>query len=275
MIEKEINQLKRGRILGKVREPKKIPSVGEVTDSASVLKDSIAKKHPQHTPKDHTPSQGISIEKTTTVDSIKEASTPFETRSESHDCSAAKQKKDYRNSRNNSSGHHPMRSAQHGELNSIEELNDNTCYSSDTHSKRKSGRFSKYDILHNHNRTSHSQNNSHDCYGKETGPCKASYAQANPVDYSSSNNRIDSRLSNAAKHLRKGYRDDETWQYRKESKHGIKCFWNKILTFLGLKTQATNKYASTDGHGGKCQLNQSKGASRHSNGQSNRRNRNY
>ncbi|MDR1366295.1 MAG: hypothetical protein LBJ13_00055 [Puniceicoccales bacterium] len=277
MVEKEINQLKRGRVLGKVREPKKIPIVGEVTDSASVLKDSIAKKHPQYTSGNHIPSQSLSIEKTTTVDMINEVSTPFETRSESHDCSIAKQKKDYRNPRNNSSGHRPTRSTQHEELDPIEEFSDNTHYSSDTHSKRKSGHPSRHDGSHNHDRTPHFQNHSHDCCGKETGHCKESYTQANS-DYLSQNNRTDGRLSNAAKCFRKDYGDGETYdrQCPKESKCGIKCLWNKILTFLGLKTATSNKHIRmTDGHSRRRQLNQSKEVNRHSNGQGNRRNRNY
>lgn len=62
MSDKEINPLKRGRVQNKSRSPKKSPTVGEISDPASVLNDSISQgrttKKINNEP----------IEKTTTVD---------------------------------------------------------------------------------------------------------------------------------------------------------------------------------------------------------------
>jgi hypothetical protein len=265
MVKKEINQLKRGRILGKAREQRRVSAVGEVTDSASVLTDSIAKNHPRHAHEDYVSSPNLSIEKTTTVDTINEVSIPFGVNA-SHD-SAVEQKNNYHHSRNNSSDR--RRSTQHKEPGPKEEFDDDMNYSPGASLGRKSGHSIGRDDSHNRNRIAQSPNKSYDCCEKEADCREGSYAQENPS--------CASQNSNPAKCSQSFYGDDKIFnrQSPKESKCGIKCLWSKVLTFLGLKTTASDRHIKTmDSHSKGCSLNQTKEVNRRPNSQSNRRNRN-
>ncbi|MDR0590452.1 MAG: hypothetical protein LBG09_01155 [Puniceicoccales bacterium] len=70
MSDKEVNQLKRGRMQRLAREQKKSSSVGEITDPFIVLNDSISvKNRPQDTDSgDYIPSESKNSAKTTSVD---------------------------------------------------------------------------------------------------------------------------------------------------------------------------------------------------------------
>ncbi|UPA28202.1 MAG: hypothetical protein LW808_002745 [Verrucomicrobiota bacterium] len=72
----EINQLKRGRVSGKARAPKKNATVGEISDPTSVLNDSISQKNsPSSSQQAEVLIQETTVEsaptgKTTTVDEL-------------------------------------------------------------------------------------------------------------------------------------------------------------------------------------------------------------
>jgi hypothetical protein len=255
MMEKEINQLKRGRVQGKTREPKKISSVGEITSPESVLNDSISQSRPPNLSRsnytrenknrtyekkspdfeDYAPSENANVPKSTTVDDI----TPFP--------DSPGQESETSNFRNGNRSGGSRSSNRQGSS------TYGNITTTDDDSALLPGQESESSNFRNGNRSGgprSSNRQGSNAYGNNRRGDRpvTNFNKDLTKNFDEKSGRPKNICANSCCPPYTAHRDecsDENEAFAKrcieeKSKCGVKCFWNKILSFFGWKKSPCN-----------------------------------